>query len=248
MRTLILSDIHGNAHALDAVLADAQARGYDQTLMLGDLVGYGAEPQRVIERVRALSPAVLIRGNHDKVCAGLASAHDFNDVARTSIEWTRRTLSRELLRFLADLPVGPVTVDGGIEICHGTPFDEDYYLFDARDAARAFDAVSQPLCFFGHTHVPAILLARHDDGVSTQLDGDGRSWSWRVPDDTPVLVNVGSVGQPRDGDPRAAYGIFDTESRMLYLHRVDYDIQGAQQKILDAGLPARLATRLEQGA
>lgn len=247
MRYLVLSDLHGNLQALEAVLADAAGEGYDQTLILGDLVGYGADPEAVITRTFALGSAALIRGNHDKVCAGLASAYGFNDIAQRSIAWTRMVLPPALLDRLAAMPAGPLTVTDDIEICHGAPFDEDYYIFDSRDASRAFVAVSRPICLFGHTHLPSLFIARAGYGMPVEPDEDGEGWTWTVPRDAHVLINVGSVGQPRDGDPRAAYGLLDTTRRTIRVRRVDYDITGAQRRILDAGLPEWLAARLEKG-
>lgn len=243
MRYLVLSDIHANLHALEAVLTSAGETGYDTVLMLGDLVGYGADPGPVMDRVLALEPAAIIRGNHDKVAAGLEPAALFNDIARASIEWTAASLSTDQRRVLADLPKGPVLVTDELEICHGTPFDEDYYVFDGGDAGRAMDAASGRVCLFGHTHLPAIF-ATADDPVEAI---EGRTDALRLPRKGPALINVGSVGQPRDGDPRAAYGIIDLEEGILELRRVAYDIAGAQQRIRDEGLPDWLAGRLATG-
>jgi predicted phosphodiesterase len=243
VRYLILSDIHGNLQALDAVLADAARLGYDRMICLGDLVGYGADPAEVIERTFALDPVALIRGNHDKVCAGLEPPVLFNEVARRSIEWTAATLSAAQMKTLAGLPRGPLSVVDGLEICHGAPFDEDYYVFEPTDAGKAMDAASERLCLFGHTHLPA-LFATTDDPIRS----DGRDPDRvHLPADGPALINVGSVGQPRDGDPRAAYGLLDLDKRELVMRRVEYDIGGAKARILGVGLPAWLAMRLERG-
>jgi predicted phosphodiesterase len=247
VRYLILSDIHANLQALEAVLGDAARRGYDETLVLGDLVGYGADPELVMAGIDALVPAVTVRGNHDKVCAGLAPASDFNDIARDSILWTREALSPERLSALRELPQGPTLVTPDVEICHGSPFDEDFYLFDPRDAALAFSAMSGQICLFGHTHQPAIFLARGSYSSFVEPETDGAGWTWEIPAERSVLVNVGSVGQPRDGDPRAAYGVLDTSTRVVESRRVEYDIGEAQRRILDAGLPPRLAARLDRG-
>jgi predicted phosphodiesterase len=244
MRYLILSDMHGNKQALDAVLSDAATLGYDASLVLGDLVGYGADPAAIIDTTLALEPLAMIRGNHDKVCAGLEPATLFNDIARRSIEWTAGILSSEHLRLLADLPMGPALVVEGLEICHGTSFDEDYYVFDPDDARRAIDSAQGRLCLFGHTHVPAIY-ATSDPPKSalTDLADDEVA----LPAEGPVLLNAGSVGQPRDGDPRAAYGILDLERSVIRMRRVVYDIATAQSRIRAAGLPPALAARLERG-
>jgi predicted phosphodiesterase len=244
VRYLIISDIHGNAHALDAVLADAAGLGYDAVLCLGDLVGYGADPAPVIRRVAELQPVAIVRGNHDKVCAGLEPAVLFNEVARRSIEWTRSVLTAEELQSLADLPKGPRLAAEGLEICHGSPFDEDHYVFDQDDAARSIDAAGARLCLFGHTHLPAIFTAADDPAtMGTALAED----EMQLPARGPALVNVGSVGQPRDGDARAAYGLLDLDRNTIRLRRAVYDVRAAQRTIMLAGLPQWLALRLERG-
>ena len=247
MRYLILSDLHANLQATDAVLADAKTQGYDRIVVLGDLVGYGADPDEVIDRTFALQPDAMIRGNHDKVCAGLEPAALFNNAARKSIEWTIETLSAERIAQLAALPKGPQLVNDGLEICHGTPFDEDYYLFDIDSARQAMAAARAPICLFGHTHVPAIFSAPHELAPIGEPSPDGSTLDLSIPAGGRTLINVGSVGQPRDEDSRAAYGILDLEQRTIRLRRVVYDVATAQLRIRRAGLPAWLAVRLERG-
>lgn len=243
MRYLILTDLHANLQALDAVLEDAASLGYDQVLVLGDLVGYGADPADVIDRTLALDPVAMVRGNHDKVCAGLESALLFNDAARISAEWTAAVLDQARLDVLRDLPKGPRLVTPAIEICHGAPFDEDHYVFDDGDASRAAEAAAGRICLFGHTHIPAVYATAQDPVVpSGQWDDE-----LLLPAAAPVLINVGAVGQPRDGDSRAAYGILDDEQGTIRMRRVEYDIKGAQARILAAGLPSWLALRLDRG-
>ena len=243
LKYLVISDIHANIEALDAVLAAAGR--YDHALVLGDLVGYGADPNAVIDRVRALPTAAIIRGNHDKVGSGLESTDGFNYLARHAIEWTASSLTGEHREWLAALPKGPVAVHDLVEICHGAPFDEDVYIFDELDAMRAIRAARRPLCLFGHTHVAAGFYVTSD----MQSVGHLHAAEIQIParEGSYVLVNCGAVGQPRDGDPRAAYGILDTDTRTLWLRRVDYDIPAAQAKILAAGLPDVLAQRLAVG-
>ena len=243
MRYLILSDIHANIEALDATLAAAGR--YDHALVLGDLVGYGANPDEVIDRIRSLPSATLIRGNHDKVATGLATVESFNHLARQAIQWTAATMSADRREWLAALPAGPETIDDAVEICHGAPFDEDVYIFDDLDVRRAFKAMQRPLCLFGHTHVPAAF--RFDTDM--QLIGPPRGERFRIPldDEAAYLVNCGAVGQPRDGDPRAAFGVYETDSRTLTVIRVAYDVATAQAKIIAAGLPEVLAQRLAIG-
>ena len=243
MRYLVLSDIHANLEALEAVLAEAA--GTDAMLVLGDLVGYGADPNAVIDRVRALPAATVIRGNHDKVGSGIESVRGFNHLARLAIEWTAAVLTPDNRQWLSALPRGPVVVDGAVEICHGAPFDEDFYIFDELDARRALASTSSSLCLFGHTHVPAVFKL----GTRFESIGPPRGASFDITIDMKarLLVNCGAVGQPRDGDARAAFGIFDTDAGRLTVRRVEYDVFAAQAKILAAGLPEVLAQRLEVG-
>jgi predicted phosphodiesterase len=246
VRYLVLSDIHANLAALEAVLAAAEARGYDQTLVLGDMVGYGAEPNEVIDRVIALKPVATIRGNHDKVAAGIEDPEEFNAVAKSAVTWTVDTLTPEHRQWLADLPCGPLAVDSLIEICHGTPFDEDAYVFDELDALRSLESASRRLCLFGHTHV-AVAFTRAGDGLDVVTGGEGSAISIVIAPDARYLINPGSVGQPRDGDPRAGCALVDTDELRVELWRVPYDVQLAQQRIIEAGLPDVLAKRLSVG-
>jgi diadenosine tetraphosphatase ApaH/serine/threonine PP2A family protein phosphatase len=245
MRYLILSDIHANLDALEAVLAAAEGT-WESVLVLGDLVGYGGEPNGVIERVRALNPLAIIRGNHDKAACGLEDASNFNQIARYAAVWTGEALTPENREYLRSLPSGPVLIDDHVEICHGSPFDEDHYIFDADDALRALEAGERQLCLFGHTHLPVVFQRQADNFGGFVPEGY---------DDTTIVlrpgiryvVNPGSVGQPRDGDPRAAFATYDSESLSLLLKRVPYPVDAAQRRILVAGLPASLANRLAVG-
>ena len=243
LKYLVLSDIHANIEALDAVLNAAGS--YDHALVLGDLVGYGADPNAVIDRVRALPAATFIRGNHDKVGAGLENTDGFNYLARHAISWTANTLTPDRRQWLAALAQGPVVIDDLVEICHGAPFDEDVYIFDDLDAMRALHVARRPLCLFGHTHVVAAFYVTGE----MRTVGALRAVQIDIPPDghSRFLINCGAVGQPRDGDPRAAYGILDTETRTLSLQRVEYDVAAAQARILAAGLPDVLAQRLAVG-
>jgi diadenosine tetraphosphatase ApaH/serine/threonine PP2A family protein phosphatase len=243
MRYLIVSDVHANLEALEATLSAAGE--VDRVLVLGDLVGYGADPNAVIDRIRGLERATIIRGNHDKVGAGIENVDSFNHLARYAIAWTASALTPDNREWLAAVQAGPVAIDGLVEICHGSPFDEDVYIFDDLDARRAINVTSRPVCLFGHTHVPAAF--RFDGDLKPV--GPPRGARFRLPLDDGVkyLVNCGAVGQPRDGDPRAAFGLLDTESSSLTVLRVTYDVAGAQQKIVDAGLPEVLAQRLAIG-
>jgi predicted phosphodiesterase len=246
MKYLVLSDIHGNVEALDTVLADAASAGYDATICLGDLVGYGGAPADVIARIQALAPQWIIRGNHDRVCAGITEAATFSPTARLAIEWTRRQLTVEQLAWLAAVPTGPVMCDDTTMICHGAPHDEDFYVLDRGDARMVFLAEDAPVCLHGHTHAQTVFRLA---GQVVHDETPARRARWTVTLDrgSRWLVNPGSVGQPRDSDPRAAYALFDTQSGCIELRRIVYDVAAAQQRIRAAGLPEVLARRLATG-
>jgi predicted phosphodiesterase len=245
VRYLILSDIHANLDALETVLAHASG-SWDQVLVLGDLVGYGAEPNEVMDRIHALKPAAVIRGNHDKAACGIDDGSQFNSVARLAAEWTGEQLTGTNRDYLRNLPMGPAQIDSLLEICHGAPFDEDQYIFDGADARQALQSASRPLCLFGHTHLPVMFRIVGDALEGAPPDPDVET-ALSIHPNGQYLVNVGSVGQPRDGDPRAAYGILDNGARQIRLRRVVYPVESAQRKILAAGLPASLANRLALG-
>jgi diadenosine tetraphosphatase ApaH/serine/threonine PP2A family protein phosphatase len=246
LRYFVISDIHANLEALDAVLEAGRELSYDKTLLLGDLVGYGADPNKVIDRIRDMKPDAVIRGNHDKVGSGIESPEGFNAVARSAIRWTYDALSEPNREWLAGLPAGPVVVDELIEICHGTPFDEDAYVFDDLDALRAIHASRRPVCLFGHTHVQVGYCLDNDRFVLTTPD-DRRPHTISIDNGERHLINPGSVGQPRDGDPRAGYALVDTKLREITIYRLEYDVAKAQTRILEEGLPEVLAQRLALG-
>jgi diadenosine tetraphosphatase ApaH/serine/threonine PP2A family protein phosphatase len=247
MRYLIFSDLHANLDAFEAVLGAAPTA--DRILILGDIVGYGAEPNAVIDRVRALDPSLIIRGNHDKVASGLEMPDSFNPAALQSAAWTFDKLTADNRAWLYAIPAGPAEIDETIEICHGSPEDEDEYLFSAADAQRVFPSVTRPVCFFGHTHV-AVSYSTCANFKETELrepDQDGTSTVIGIKPRRHYLINPGAVGQPRDGDPRAAFAYFDTSTQSVELRRVPYDVARAQQRIRAAGLPDVLARRLGLG-
>jgi predicted phosphodiesterase len=244
VRYLLISDLHGNIDAFTTVLEDAEG-SWDRAIVLGDLVGYGAEPNLVIDKVRALDPLVVIRGNHDKASCGLDDGSQFNQVARLAAAWTGQFLTPSNRTYLRELPTGPIQIDALVEICHGAPFDEDYYIFDGNDAMRGIETATRPLCFFGHTHLPVMFWLKNKafEGAAPS----GPETVLKIEENVRYLVNPGSVGQPRDGDPRAAYAILDDVTRELKLRRVVYPVEKAQRRILAAGLPASLANRLALG-
>ena len=247
MRYLVLTDIHANIEALEACLADATARGHDGALVLGDLVGYGADPDAVVRRIQELNPIAIVRGNHDKVASGLEQPEGFNSVAKRAARWTLEVLTPAHREWLASLPEGPTMVDEVIEICHGAPFDEDSYIFDELDAVHALKTSVRPLCLFGHTHYPIVFEL--SDGMFDSIDpiAGPEMQVLSLREGSKYLVNPGSVGQPRDGDPRAAYAIVDTTARAVELIRIRYAVEETQAKVVKAGLPEVLAHRLGVG-
>lgn len=243
MRYLILSDMHGNWEAFERVLARAAQEAYDQVLVLGDLVGYGAAPNEVVEAVRALPGAILVRGNHDKVVSGVDRGDNFNHVALAAARWTSEALRPDNLRFVTELPTGPTEIGPRTFICHGSPLDEDAYVFSDYDAFEIFSGVAADLIFFGHTHVPSLFaFSRYGIEVAV-LRGDG---TLRLSKGVRYLINPGSIGQPGSRS-RAAFMIYDDEALELRWFRVDYPIDQAQRRILEAGLPSILAERLAVG-
>lgn len=254
MRYLILSDIHGNREALDAVLRDAAGPGggYDRALCCGDLCDYGPDSDYVIDWARA-NLAAVIRGNHDRVCAGFGNLDEFTALAQAAALWTMEHLSDRSRTYLRELPEGPRVVDGRLVLVHGSPRDEDEYVTSMMEAAEVFadmegsDEVELPH-FFGHTHVQGGWV--HAEGRIQAIARPHDLFSemcFRLEPGAAYLINVGAVGQPRDGDPRAAYGLFDTDAGEVALRRVPYDYQATEVKIEAAGLPPKLGLRLAAG-
>ena len=245
MKYLILSDIHSNKEALTAVLSFVRRKRWDKVVFLGDLVGYGANPNQTVDLLRAMKPFVGIRGNHDKVCSGIEEGELFNRIALEAAMWTRRKLTRTNLQWLKALPQGPLVVDDGFAISHGTPIDEDAYIFGEIEALNVFRHTKYPLCFFGHSHFP-VIFALSPDAITTILT-IAPSFRFRLKPGVRYLINPGSIGQPRDGTPLASFAIYDSEKQTVSIHRIQYRVHETQQKILKAGLPKPLADRLAIG-
>jgi predicted phosphodiesterase len=243
VRFLILSDIHANWEALEAVLAHAKGH-YDRILCCGDVVGYGADPDIVTEWVHQ-NAASVIRGNHDKACAGLEDLEWFNPVARISALWTQAITKPQNIAYLRNLAKGPEDIDG-FQIFHGSPIDEDEYVISEQDATQLVPYLDTEVSFFGHTHLQGGFLC-HRNGVQRIPKSVEEREELALDRDSFHMINPGSVGQPRDGDPRAAYAIYDPGKRLVTYCRTAYDLQGAQQKIINAGLPELLAKRLATG-
>jgi len=251
MRALVLSDIHANLEALTAVL-DA-AGPWDVLWNLGDMVGYGASPNQVLDLVRPIS-TLVVRGNHDRACCGISSTVNFNSTARAAAKWTLEELSADHLVWLRSLEQGPLypEVSGApVAIAHGSPLHEDHYILNMRDAWAPLQQMTATITFVGHTHVQGGFAQKEHDWHELRPRYRSRTeadtWTLPVPPGTRHLINPGSVGQPRDFDWRAAFAIYDTEASEVTYRRVPYDLAGAQGRILMAGLPERLAARLREG-
>ncbi|RIK16281.1 MAG: metallophosphoesterase [Anaerolineae bacterium] len=242
MRTLVISDIHANLVALEAVLTDADGL-WDRVWFLGDLVGYGPNPNECVERLRDLEPLAL-SGNHDWAVLGKLDTDEFNEDARRMVRWTRNELTEENLAYLEGLP--PRHVAAPFTMAHASPRHPVWeYILDLQTALENFDYFDTSCCLVGHSHIPALFaldetaaelnfyLVGHGDTIDLKY---GRS-----------IVNPGSVGQPRDGDPRAAYALLDNETMTWEFHRVAYDIAETQARMRRHKLPARLIERLEFG-
>ncbi|HVR41931.1 MAG TPA: metallophosphoesterase family protein [Thermoanaerobaculia bacterium] len=244
MRILALSDVHSNLSALQAVFRAVQRKRIDLTVCLGDLVGYGAQPNQVLERLRRRRGAKsFVRGNHDRVALG-GDLSGFNQVAREAALWTRSKLSPENRRFLAGLPHGPLVVHG-VTLVHGSALDEDEYLFTAAAARRSFEVIATPIAMFGHTHLPTLFRLGEDGSVDGAVFS--RDAEVRLEPGSRYLLNPGSVGQPRDRNPEAAFAIVDLARLSVRFRRVAYDVSAAQRAIRKAGLPGILADRLAAG-
>ena len=246
MRILVISDLHSNATALEAVLEAAKDR-WDRSVCLGDVVGYGPDPNEVTACLREMGTQT-IRGNHDKAVTGLMPTDDFNPVAKSAVEWTRAQLKPDHLAWLTALPQGPLATDG-IVLVHGAFHDEDEYVFTPAQALEGLLDSAAEVTFFGHTH--------HQGGFSyqdTQLEvlqihpRPSESFAaLRIEDPRRYLLNPGSIGQPRDGDPRAAFAIADLEHQVIEFWRVPYDVAIVQERMRASHLPEPLVQRLTVG-
>lgn len=239
MKFAIFGDIHANLEALQAVLADAEAQGCSSHVCLGDIVGYAANPCECLEIVRGMSCPV-VRGNHDEGAASTSNLEELNPLAQTALLWTRQQLSEEQREWLRNLKLVRQARD--FTIVHATLDSPGSwgYVTNRFDAMASFSYQFTQVCFYGHTHVPRIF--EKDDAVR-----GARGDFVQISKGVKYFINVGSVGQPRDGDPRAAYAIYDVQAMTVTIRRVDYDMPTTQGKILDARLPSLLAERLALG-
>jgi predicted phosphodiesterase len=245
LRAAVLSDIHSNRHALEAVLTAVDEAGVDQVWCLGDMVGYGAEPDACTALVRERCGTCLV-GNHDLALLGAIDISTFSETAAAAVEWTRENVEEETLEFLSGLQ--PVASQDGVGLFHASPRDPVWeYVLSTDQAEAGFEAQEERVGLIGHSHIALFFVrapgARPGFAQGAQA-GDGAEIEIAEGD---WLLNPGSVGQPRDGDPRAAWLELDTERWLAQYHRVSYDIEGAASAILAAGLPSVLAERLEVG-
>ncbi len=250
MRLLIISDVHSNLEALKACLAAAPP--YDRVANLGDNIGYGASPNEVVDVVRELG-GLYVRGNHDRACSGLDDISNFNPIAATAALWTRSTLHAENLLWIRKLPQGPVLDPevSDVQFVHGSPFDEDEYILNTIAAATTLRDSEFLVTFFGHTHMQGGMGLRDGTHFSLRLEFPSKEKAEHMlvmlDRGAKYLLNPGSVGQPRDGDWRAAFAIYDSEAHSVSFHRVPYAVDMAQQRIISSNLPSRLALRLREG-
>ena len=245
MRALVVSDLHANGEALRAVFSRVRRKKFDCIACLGDFVGYCAEPNQVLDAMRTFrATKYYIRGNHDRFVASAEEGIGFNEAAKIAAEWTRDRLSVPNRRFLERLSLGPID-RGGFVLCHGSPEDEDEYLFNEFHAARIFESITAPIILYGHTHLPVVF----------SIDAKGKVRGSAIRGETTVrldpnrryLINPGSVGQPRDRNPLSSFAIVDSDRRTAQFFRVPYNIAKTQAAILKAGLPIVLANRLKWG-
>ena len=243
MRYAILSDIHANLPALEAVLAVTRKQAVDSYICTGDVVGYGAQPNECCEAVRDLR-ALVVRGNHDEAAIKVGKEEWFTPAARACILWTREALTAENREFLEELR--PARQIEGTHLCHGSLPDPDMYTTTTADALQTFAVMEEPCCFLGHTHYAEWYIYRCDGYLPSQHPRpEGGECTFA--EDRLYVVNPGAVGQPRDGNSQASFALWDTEAGRVTIHRISYDVAEAQRRILEAGLPANMAERLRFG-
>ncbi len=240
-RFAIIGDIHSNSDALLAVMEDARSQSVTDFLCVGDIVGYNADPVTCISLVRDELAAVTVRGNHDHYCSYDERLDDFQPLAASVIDWTRRQLSADDAEWLRELPLQKMYM--GIGLVHSTLDMPDRwgYVFDLLDAEAHFNYQSTPLSFHGHTHVPVVFAKQGHDVMRFEPT------TFHAGMGTKYFINVGSVGQPRDGDPRSSYVIFCSKTRTIEFRRVEYDVEAAMERNTQANLPERLINRLALG-
>ena len=243
MRTAIISDIHGNLEALSAVLYDIESLNIDEIICLGDIIGYGPNPNECISLVNSKSPVILL-GNHDAAVLDPLSTQNFNINAKIAIEWTSKHLTDQSLDSLKNLPMSKV--EDNKTFVHATPYEPRmwYYISSVEEALFNFQFFDTTFCFVGHTHIPVTISLDKNNKINVSQDG---LLDFSKDTEAHYLINVGSVGQPRDRNPRSSYGILDTDSSIFSLRRVEYDIEKCQAKMKKQKLPEFLISRLTDG-
>jgi len=243
MRFAFISDIHANLEALEAVLNDIKGQNIDEVICLGDIVGYGANPNECIELVKSHCPETLL-GNHDAAAVGLLSTQHFNIHAKIAIEWTEQNLKKENRSYLSALPLK--TTKDSITLVHATPYEPNmwYYITSLEEAAFNFQFFDTQICLVGHTHIPIIIILDNDKELYVHQDN---YVNMEKLEGARFLINVGSVGQPRDRNPKSCYGILDTDKKEFFYRRISYNIDKAQSKMKKIKMPEFLITRLEEG-
>lgn len=240
MTVLVISDIHANLTALQAVLEDAD--DYDSVWCLGDVVGYGPDPNECIDTVRDLTDLICLRGNHDSAVTGLTEKSKFNPSAQEALQWTENALHAGHLTFLKELPAR--TEHGPVTLAHGSPREPVWeYIMDPYTARANFDHFSTPYCLVGHSHTPFLFAQNDHQGAEQRYVEPGE----RVDLPERGLINPGSVGQPRDNDPRASYGMLDLDAKTWTQKRVAYDVEAVQDRMREAGLPESYIRRIAYG-
>ena len=244
MRYFIFSDVHANLEAFDAILSAIAEEQINRIIFLGDIVGYGAQPNEAVDRLKQLEPDAMIRGNHDKVIAGIEAGSGFQELAHTSAMWSRLQMRPDNKAYLRCMPQGPMTLEDEIQIAHGSPYDEDFYILSHWDARLILHQSERWIVFYGHTHLPMIYST---ESKFSQYYPEDDEFYYRLSEDKQYLINPGSVGQPRDLNPKASFAILDTDENMICIKRVGYNIPATQRKIREAGLPTWHADRLADG-
>ena len=248
MLYLIFSDVHGNLEAYKRMLKAADKISPDAFICLGDIVGYGPNPNETIDRTKKLKNLFIVRGNHDKVAAGLDSVESFNPVARKAIIWTRKKLKDKNKEYLKNLPKGPLIIDNKFTIFHGSYSDEDYYIFNPFDALISLQNAPTKISFFGHTHIPIIFKFTPSDKLEIlTITSSKTKIEIKLERKSYYLINPGSVGQPRDRNPKISFVTYDTKTRIITFYRYKYPIPNTAAKVLKQRLPRFLAERLSKG-
>ena len=255
----IIGDIHSNIEALDAVLKKCRELKAEKYVCLGDIVGYNANPVECIDKLRVLDSVNIIKGNHDEYIGKNISVNGINRFARESVFWSRSVLNKDDKKWLTDLSLKFVNIKEGFSAIHATLDSPESwgYILDSHDSIDSFNYQMTQVCFFGHTHLPRIFIKENvEQGIGYEVTR-ALEWEQFPPDDGEItfklekgkkyLINVGSIGQPRDGDIRASFVIYDSKQKLVKRYAVSYAVELAQKKILESGLPAQLAYRLSRG-